>query len=121
MNWFTVPLLPPSVNRYKSPKRGGGYYRGAEAVAFCEAVAIFGRDAKIEHKESDFYEIDLVFRIQKKNFLRGDIDNLEKVAFDALTRAGIIRDDRYIVAHSNRKVMVQARDEEGTHYVIKIL
>jgi len=36
---FAVPLLPPSVNHYKRPKRGGGFFREKLARALEEAHA----------------------------------------------------------------------------------
>lgn len=115
---FSVPLLPPSVNHYKSPSWRGGFFKTREATAFTDAVAIFGRECRGLLSAADFYEVDLVFAIEETRFLKCDGDNFEKLAFDALKTAGILRDDRYIVFHSNRKIPVATRREERTDYVI---
>jgi hypothetical protein len=45
---FTVPLVPPSVNHYKKPRKfGRGFYVTKEAIAFKEAVALIARKAQI--------------------------------------------------------------------------
>ena len=126
---FLVPLLPPSVNHYKQPNKGGGYRVSKEARAFIDAVAIFARSAaaptwpwmlKTQKKHSPFYEVDLIFRIHQPRFLIVDSDNFEKVAFDALTHCAAISDDRYIKYHTNRAIPVEEKCDEKTEYTITI-
>ena len=112
-----VPLLPPSVNHYKNPRSGGGYFRTPAAKAFSDAVYYFSRQAP--QLAGKFYSVELEFSIARERFLRCDADNLEKVAFDALTNARIISDDRYIVRHTNVKRMVANRFEEQTKFVVE--
>jgi Holliday junction resolvase RusA-like endonuclease len=116
---FSVPLLPASVNHYKIPNGRGGWFKTKASQAFTDAVCIFGRPQRNAGVfAAEFYEVDLVFAVEEKHFLRCDSDNFEKLAFDGLKAAGIIRDDRYIVFHSNRKIPVATRNEERTEYVV---
>lgn len=89
---FEVPLLPPSVNHYKQPKRGGGFFRVAEVIGFIDAVCIFS------HKElvpGDFYQVEITFILppSKQRLSSNDTDNFLKVALDALGTAGVIKND----------------------------
>jgi Holliday junction resolvase RusA-like endonuclease len=116
---FSVPLLPASVNHYTIPNGRGGWFKSKASQAFTDAVCIFGRPQRNASVfDAEFYEVDLVFAVEEKHFLRCDADNFEKLAFDGLKAAGIIRDDRYIVFHSNRKIPVATRNEERTEYVV---
>lgn len=86
---FTVPLVPPSVNHYKMPRRGGrGYYLTPEAIAFKVAVGVYGRSATTYHCAT---------AIQIRIFLgkgqKGDIDNFAKVVLDGIKEAGLISTD----------------------------
>lgn len=131
---FTVPLIPPSVNHYKMPRKGGGWYITKESQAFIEAVAIFARQATIKPcaeipavlpvewipiVAGRFYDVIVDVHQQEKKFLRGDSDNMEKLLFDSLTKAGVIRDDRYITRHTHRRIPVPTAHEECTHYTIR--
>ncbi len=132
---FSVPLIPPSVNHYKQPKARGGYYITAEAKAFIDAVPVFARpaapkswpwwgvDPKTAHGKPArlFYEVELTFHIHRPRYLAGDSDNLEKVAFDALTTCGAITDDRYVKYHSNRAVPVESPADQRTEYALRIV
>lgn len=132
---FSVPLIPPSVNHYKAPKARGGYYVTPEAKAFIDAVPVFARpaaprtwpwfgtDSKTGHGKPAriFYEVELMFHIHRPRFLAGDSDNLEKVAFDALTTCGAITDDRYVKYHSNRALPVDSPGDQRTEYSIRIV
>ncbi len=116
---FAVPLVPPSVNHYKMPRKAGGFFVIKEAQAFIDAVAMIGRTAALVAPiPGDFYEVELTVYVHRKRFLRGDSDNMEKVAFDALTKAGVIKDDRYITRHTHNRVPVELAAQERTEYVI---
>jgi len=113
-----IPLVPPSVNHYKQPNGRGGYYVTKEAQAFIDAVYLVTRHAPVYPIAGEFYEIRLTVYVSRKKFLRGDSDNMEKVAFDALTNAHLIKDDRYITRHTHNRFPVETADQERTEYVI---
>lgn len=88
---FTVPLIPPSVNHYKQPRRGGrGFYVTGEATAFKEAVAIFAR-GKVSTPYSSGLSVEINIYLGRGK--KGDIDNFAKVCLDGLVEAGIIQSD----------------------------
>lgn len=116
---FSVPLIPPSVNHYKRPNGRGGWFITKEAQAFTEAVCMIGRTAApVLPIAGKFYAVTLTVWVNEKKFLRADSDNMEKVAFDALTKAGIIRDDRYITRHQHNRFPVATAAEERTEYTV---
>ncbi len=101
---FTVPLLPPTVNHYKTPyiavrgPRAGKqcFSVSAEAQAFKDAIAIFARGATLippdprEHRHVRYgLYITIVFGPND----RGDGDNFWKVIADGLKDAGVIHSD----------------------------
>ncbi len=114
---FSVPVLPPSVNHYKQPRRGGGWYRTAESISFIDAVCIFARR---QSPGGELYEVDVTFCLppSKWSFSRNDGDNFLKVAFDALGRAGVITNDGRIVDHHVHKRMVLAERHARTDFII---
>lgn len=89
---FSVPLLPPSVNHYRKPRRGGGFFRVAEAIGFTDAVCIFSRKQRVSGK---FYQVELTFFLPpaKQRLDSNDTDNFLKVALDAIATAGVITND----------------------------
>lgn len=117
---FEIPLIPPSVNHYKQPGRiRGTWYITKEAQAFIDAVCMIGRNAaRVLPIIGKFYYVEVTVYVSEKKFLRGDSDNMEKVLFDALTKAGLIKDDRYITRHTNNRVPVALAQEERTVYRI---
>jgi Holliday junction resolvase RusA-like endonuclease len=113
---FHIPLLPPSVNSCWRKKAGGGFYLTPEANAFINAVGMLA--PKDIPAERAFYIIDVIFRIQQKDYLRGDLDNRLKIAVDSLAKCGIITDDRYVVRLSASKESVIGRENEGTTFTV---
>jgi Holliday junction resolvase RusA-like endonuclease len=114
---FFVPLLPPSVNHYKKPKRGGGWYRSAESMAFTDAVCLFSGKTKVT---GNFYALELFFFLgpSKRNLSSNDLDNFQKVAIDALGRAGVIvNDGRILDLHVHKRFVSADRDERTEYYV----
>lgn len=108
---FSVPLLPPSVNHYKKPRRGGGWYRAAEAIAFIDAVCICSHKVKVT---GNFYEISLTFHLgpEKHKLSSNDLDNFLKVALDALAVARVIvNDGRVLDLHVHKRFVGTVRDE----------
>ena len=113
---FSIPLLPPSVNLYKKPRRKSRqWYVDTKAKAFFAAVGYLGPKEMIV---GEFYQVHLTFRFQRNNFLRGDLDNLLKVAVDSLVKNRIISDDRYIIRLLAYKCTAASREEEGTEFEI---
>jgi Holliday junction resolvase RusA-like endonuclease len=114
---FSVPLLPPSVNHYKQPgRRPGTWFLTPAASAYFDAVLMI---SKRQFVYGPCYSVDIEYRIREAHFLRSDLDNLQKVSLDALTRAEVIKDDRYITDLSLRKRVVLSLREEMTIYKIQ--
>ena len=116
---FRVPLIPPSVNHYKNPRKGGGWYVSKEAKAFIEAVQIL-RPA-CDAPEGTLLEVRIKYFIHHSKFLRMDVDNLSKVSLDSLVKANLIEDDRYIKRIEAEKFSVQSRDDVGTAFELMIM
>ncbi len=116
---FSGPLIPQSVNHYKMPNGKGGYYVTKEAKAFIDAVAVIGRTAARELPIAGrYYEVQLIVAVRRAMFHRVDSDNMEKLLFDALTKAGIVKDDRYITRHTHNRVPVELAAQERTEYTV---
>lgn len=85
---FCVPLIPPSVNHYKKPKRGGGYYVSREAIAFKKAVPICAKQMQVRHP---YYAIEIYVCLGYGQ--KVDLDNCSKVILDGLVEGGQIHSD----------------------------
>lgn len=128
---FSIPLLPPSVNHYKLPRKGSrGWYKTPEAVAYIKAVELLSRAYipedwpapwRLAKGQKLFYSAELTLYIREDKFLRLDADNFSKVGVDSLKDAALITDDRYIVDHRVRKFPVTNSLDERTDYVVKIV
>ena len=117
---FSVPLLPPSVNHYKQPKRGGGWYRAADAIAFVDAVCLLSRSAHCQVITGNCFELELAFYLGPgRNRGQNDLDNYSKVAIDALVRAGVVKNDARVFDLHLHKRFVTADREERTEYAIR--
>jgi len=86
--YFTVPLTPPSVNRYVRHTKAGGHYLTGASEAFKDAVALFARGRKVEAK---FYAVTIHIFYAKGE--RGDLDNRAKLVLDGLVKAQVIHSD----------------------------
>jgi Holliday junction resolvase RusA-like endonuclease len=116
---FSVPLIPPSVNHYKMPRKQGGFFITKEAQAFIDAVCMIGRTAAPRLPiPGKFYAVTITVYVSRKKFLRGDSDNMEKLLFDALTKSGLITDDRYVTRHQHNRLPVELASQERTAYTI---
>jgi len=114
---FTVPLLPPSVNHYKSPRRGGGWFRAAESIAFIDAVCVFSGKTMVT---GNFYTVEIFFFLgpSKHNLSSNDLDNFQKVGIDALVRAGVIKTDgRILDLHLHKRFVAGGREERTEYFV----
>lgn len=128
---FSVPLLPPSVNHYKLPRKGSrGWYKTPESIAFIKAVSLLAIPRVPENWPAPwrlakgvklFYEATITVYIRESNFLRVDADNFSKVGVDSLTAAALITDDRYIIDHRIRKLPVLNALDERTDYLIRVV
>jgi Holliday junction resolvase RusA-like endonuclease len=109
---FTVPLVPPSVNHYKKPRRNGrGYYITEEAKQFKEAVAAIAAGNALS---AEAYEVSV--GIYLGHGMRGDLDNFLKVTCDALVFARVIHSDAAVTYLSIRK----GRDRENPRTEITV-
>jgi Holliday junction resolvase RusA-like endonuclease len=107
---FSLPFLPPSVNHFKTRR----FYNSKETWAFIEAVCVLSGKQRVA---GEFYAVEMTYYIPEREFLRWDTNNFWKVALDALSAAGVIRDDRYVVDERARKLL--APDGEAqTEYKI---
>ncbi|MGH7486321.1 MAG: RusA family crossover junction endodeoxyribonuclease [bacterium] len=113
---FAVPLIPPSVNHYKTPNGRGGWFRTRETTAFIEAVCVFSHKQPVP---GAFYEVEVTFYLPQNRFLASDADNFSKVTLDALKVAGVIRDDRYITDHIIHKRTVPDARDSRTEYLVR--
>ena len=115
---FSVPLLPPSVNHYKQPKRGGGWYRAADAIAFVDAVCVFSHRMMVT---GNFYDVELTFHLgpKKHKLSSNDLDNFLKVALDSLARARVIVNDGRVLELSVHKRFVSTDREERTDFSVE--
>jgi Holliday junction resolvase RusA-like endonuclease len=115
---FSVPLLPPSVNHYKQPKRGGGWYRAAEAIAFADAVSVFSLRQMVT---GNFYEVSLTFHLgpKKQKLSSNDLDNFLKVALDSIAVAGVIvNDGRVLDLYVHKRFVATGREERTDFEVV---
>ena len=115
---FSVPLLPPSVNHYKMPRRGGGWYRAADAIAFVDAVCVFSSRIMVT---GNFYEVSLTFHLgpKKQKLSSNDLDNFLKVALDSLARARVIVNDGRVLNLTVHKRFVSTDREERTDFSVE--
>jgi Holliday junction resolvase RusA-like endonuclease len=114
---FSVPLLPPSVNHYRKPRRGGGFYRKREAIGFVDAVCVISGKTMVT---GNFYTVEIFFFLgpSKRNLSSNDLDNFQKVGIDALVRAGVIKTDGRILDLHLHKRFVAGDREERTEYFV---
>jgi Holliday junction resolvase RusA-like endonuclease len=115
---FSVPLLPPSVNHYRQPRRGGGWYRAADAIAFVDAVCIFSHRIMVT---GNFYEVSLTFHLgpNKQKLSSNDLDNFLKVALDSLARARVIVNDGRVLDLTVHKRFCSTDREERTDFSVE--
>lgn len=109
---FRVPLLPPSVNSVWRKRAGGSFYLTKEAEAYIRAVGLIAPRTLVP--AGKMIDVRVCYYLQKKDFLRRDTDNFNKIALDSLTKAGLIVDDRYIKRVDAEKFSVESREDEAT-------
>lgn len=118
---LTVRLIPPSGNTYKRirilPVRGKmlpTFYHTKEASAWWKAVEIAAAGRAVT---SELYRVAFIVYFPPRS--RMDIDNANKCILDGLTRAGVIRDDRYVIEVHAYKVKVATEREARTEIFIR--
>ncbi|MEB7541655.1 crossover junction endodeoxyribonuclease RusA [Enterobacter huaxiensis] len=90
---ITLPW-PPSNNRYYRHNRGRTHI-SADGVAYRYAVASVIRSARLNIRTAAPLKIRIECHMPDRR--RRDLDNLQKAAFDALTKAGFWLDDCQVV------------------------
>jgi len=81
---FTVPLIPPSLNHYKTRFRNGNTVVTAESIAFKQSIAIYARGVAISAKT-----FSVSIKVVLPKGARGDVDNFPKLCLDGLADAGV--------------------------------
>ena len=84
---------PPSANTSKNKTGGGRFHSTKELTAYHHRVVWLARSARLEFIEPP-YRVTIWFR--ERRFRGGDLANFEKAPIDALVKAGVLKDDRFI-------------------------
>lgn len=94
MNTYSITLpWPPSNNRYYRHNRGRTHI-SAEGQAYRDRVAQIIKDQMLDIGIATPVKIRIECHIPDRR--RRDLDNLQKAAFDALTKAGFWQDDHLV-------------------------
>lgn len=111
---FTVPLLVPTANHYKSPVRYAGrdgflhlgFKLTKEAKAYKDAVAIFARGRTVA-PPTEAQRRKVKYAVQMDVYLgpkqRLDSDNALKVGIDSLVWSGVIHSDSNV--HESKAIV----------------
>lgn len=78
---------------------------------------MFSRKTKVT---GNFYALELWFFLgpSKRNLSSNDVDNFQKVAIDALGRAGVIKNDgRILDLHVHKRFVASDREERTEYFV----
>lgn len=108
---LTIPLIPPSVNRYVRHTRSGRHFVTKEAIDFKETVALIAKGQSVDAKS---YEVEFTVFLGMKQ--RGDVANFEKMIGDGLVYAGVIKSDDWITDYHMHK----RRDRENPRTEIHV-
>lgn len=118
---ISVPFIPPSGNHYRGirviPVKGKMmpmFYHMAAAKDWWRLIEVA---ANGQVCDSALYNVAFVIYFPPRS--RMDIDNASKCCLDALTRAKVIRDDRYINELHAYKVKVASDAETRTDIFIR--
>ena len=103
-----LPFLPPTANNYVRHSQGR-HYKTKEAVKFDDDVFVLCRTKSIFAK-SLRCEMHFYFAEGRKG-RKSDIDNRVKPLWDALTKAGVFKDDSLIDEFT---VLRMSGDEDKT-------
>lgn len=95
MNEYRITLpWPPSNNRYYRHNRGRTHI-STEGIAYRQAVSKIINDGILDILTEAPIKIRIECHMPDRR--RRDLDNLQKAAFDALTKAGFWADDSQVV------------------------
>lgn len=103
--------IPPSVNHYWKPRRGGGIYVCSEGKAYRHIALSAANFRRIQPVEP-FVGVDIVF-VPSDRRLR-DIDNIQKCLLDSLQFAGFYENDSKVIDLRIRKT-VPDKPLSGVH------
>lgn len=104
MNTYSITLpWPPSNNRYYRHNRGRTHV-SAEGQAYRDNVARIIKNAMLDIGLAIPVKIRIECHMPDRR--RRDLDNLQKAAFDALTKAGFWLDDAQVVDYRVVKMPV---------------
>lgn len=104
MNTYSITLpWPPSNNRYYCHNRGRTHV-SAEGQAYRDNVARIIKNAMLDIGLAMPVKIRIECHMPDRR--RRDLDNLQKAAFDALTKAGFWLDDELVVDYRVVKMPV---------------
>ncbi|QKN82086.1 crossover junction endodeoxyribonuclease RusA [Scandinavium goeteborgense] len=94
MNTYNITLpWPPSNNRYYRHNRGRTHI-STEGLAYRTAVTQLIKEAMLDIGIKVPVKISIECHMPDRR--RRDLDNLQKAAFDALTKAGFWQDDQQV-------------------------
>ncbi|EFA4828179.1 RusA family crossover junction endodeoxyribonuclease [Escherichia coli] len=99
---ITLPW-PPSNNRYYRHNRGRTHI-SADGTAYRKAVAKIIADELLDIQTSALLKIRIECYMPDRR--RRDLDNLQKAAFDALTKAGFWLDDVQVIDYRVLKMPI---------------
>ena len=96
---YILPL-PPTINHYLAPRRGGGYYKTAEAKAWENEVGWLMKKCEKFGKCKVEVFIEYYFKDD-----RSDVSNRTKILHDLLQAIGIVDNDKQIYANHEFKAI----------------
>ncbi|MBZ7483155.1 crossover junction endodeoxyribonuclease RusA [Klebsiella oxytoca] len=103
MNEYRISLpWPPSNNRYYRHNRGRTHI-SAEGQAYRDSVAKIIKDSMLDIGLTAPVKIRIECHMPDR---RRDLDNLQKAAFDALTKSGFWLDDQKVDYYSVKRMPV---------------
>lgn len=111
--YLSIPLVPPSVNHYKTRFRNGNTVVSKSALAFKDAIALLIRGKFAQGKT---FAVSMTITLGQGD--RGDIDNYPKLVMDGLALAAAFRNrkgEALSDAHVTRMLVCLDRDERPEH------
>jgi Holliday junction resolvase RusA-like endonuclease len=115
---ITIPLIPPSLNKSVGFEARNGCLR-ADHRKFRDDVILLTRGKKAPLLAVRFDVEIRVFIAQRPWNQVPDIDNLPKTLLDALTKAGVFPDDRFISDCTARRRKANGIRDERTVITIR--
>jgi len=106
-----IKISPISVNRCWQGRR----FKTKEYKDFEEEALWKLKNCKDRHTGFVF----VVVNFYVKNFLMADENNYLKPFFDILTKSKIIKDDRFVIGHTSKKIKVNNKEDEHIEFFIE--